>query len=52
MVKEWYLSYEKAGDQYLSRVVAGLNCSDLSFAISPPYLDFSHVDDAEEKKEN
>jgi len=37
-VKERYLHYEKAGDQYLGRVVAGLNCSDHSFAVLPPLL--------------
>ena len=43
-MKERYLHYEKAGDQYLGRVVAGLNCSDHSFAVSPPYFDFSSLD--------
>ena len=40
-VKEHYLHYEKAGNQYLGRVVAGLNCSDPTFAVLPPYFDFS-----------
>ena len=39
-VKERYLHYEKAGDQYLGRVVSGLNCSRYLFAASPPYFDF------------
>ncbi len=38
-VKERYLQYEKAGDQYLGRVVSGLDVNDVSFAISPPYFE-------------
>ncbi len=44
-VKERYLHYEKAGDQYLGRVVSGLNCSRYLFAASPPYFDFDCRDD-------
>ena len=50
-VKERYLHYEKAGDQYLGRVVAGLNCNDKSFAVSPPHFDFTGCDDDEEMEE-
>ena len=38
-VKERYLQFEKAGDQYLGRVVSGLDVNDVSFAISPPYFE-------------
>jgi len=41
-VKERYLQYEKAGDQYLGRVVSGLDVNSVSFAVSPPFFD---VDD-------
>ena len=47
-VKERYLHYEKAGDQYLGRVVAGLNCNDSSFAVSPPYFDLTGCENAKE----
>ena len=46
--KERYLQYEKAGDQYLGRVVCGLNVNNKSFATSPPFFDFddeSRADD-------
>ena len=38
----------KAGDQYLGRVVAGLNCRDPAFAVLPPYFDFSSCTNPEE----
>jgi len=38
-VKEPYLQFEKAGDQYLGRVVSGLDVNDVSFAVSPPYFE-------------
>jgi hypothetical protein len=41
-VKERYLQYEKAGDQYLGRVVSGLDVNSVTFAVSPPFFD---VDD-------
>ncbi len=44
-VKERYLHYEKAGDQYLGQTVAGLNCNHHSFAVSPPYFDYSLLDE-------
>ena len=47
-VKECYLHYEKASDQYLGRVVAGLNCSDPAFAVLHPYFDFSSCTNPEE----
>ncbi len=39
LVKEHYLQFEKAGDQYLGRVVSGLEVNNVSFAISPPYFE-------------
>jgi len=38
-IKERYLQFEKAGDQYLGRVVSGLDVNDVSFAVSPPYFE-------------
>ena len=38
-VKERYLQFKKAGDQYLGRVVCGLDVNDVSFAVSPPYFE-------------
>ncbi|KAL3771060.1 hypothetical protein ACHAWU_006437 [Discostella pseudostelligera] len=42
-IKERYLQYEKAGDQYLGRVVCGLDVNDASFAVSPPFFDADHA---------
>ena len=39
-VKERYLQYEKAGDQYLGRVVCGLDVNTVDFAVSPPFFEF------------
>jgi hypothetical protein len=39
-VKEWYLQFEKAGDQYLGQVVCGLDVNSVKFAVSPPFFDF------------
>ncbi len=50
-VKERYLHYEKAGDQYVGRVVSGLNSCDASFAISPPHFDFTRCADPQVEKE-
>ena len=38
-VKERYLQYEKTGDQYLGRVVCGLDVNNASFAVSSPFFD-------------
>jgi len=37
-VKDTYIQYEAAQDQYVGRVVAGLNVNSETFAISPPYI--------------
>ena len=44
-IKEHYLQYEKAGNQYLGRVVSGLDVNDISFAISPPFFDNADGDE-------
>jgi hypothetical protein len=38
-VKEHYLQFKKARDQYLGQVVSGLDVNDVSFAILPPYFE-------------
>ena len=38
-VKEHYLQFEKAEDQYLGWVVSGLDVNDVSFAILLPYFE-------------
>ncbi len=48
-MKEWYLQFEKAGDQYLGRVVSGLDVNSLSFAVSPTY--FKLLSDNNENKD-
>ena len=37
-VKDTYIQYEAAQDQYVGRVVAGLNVQSHEFAVSPPYM--------------
>ena len=44
-VKERYLQYEKAGDQYLGRVVTGLDVNSAKFAVSPPYFEYDETTD-------
>ena len=42
-VKEWYFQFEKAGDQYLSNVMSGLDVNDVKFAVLPPFVDFDVI---------
>ena len=46
-VKEKYIHYEKAGDQYVGRVVTGLNVNSVEFTVSPPYFNFPETNDAD-----
>lgn len=46
-VKDRYIHYEKAGDQYVGRTVTGISSMSKDFAVSPPYFDFT---DNEEMK--
>ena len=41
-LKDTYIHYEKAGDQYVGRVINGLNVNVSEFGVSPPYFEF-HV---------
>ena len=40
-MKERYLQFEKAGDQYLGCVALGLDVNGVSFAVLPPYFELS-----------
>ena len=40
-VKDRYIHYEKAGDQFVGRSVTGINCMSTEFAVSPAYFDES-----------
>ena len=44
-VKDRYLKYESAGDQYVGRCASGLDQLSKNFAVSPPYFDFSSLED-------
>lgn len=46
-VKDRYLKYEAAGDQFVGRCAACLDLLSKDFAISPPYWDFSVASDGE-----
>jgi len=39
-VRERYIHYEKAGDQFVGRTVGGLNSMSTDFGVSPCYFDF------------
>ncbi len=49
VVKEHYLCFKKAGDQYLVRVLTEMECNEGPFATSSPYFDFIDCDDLEKK---
>jgi len=44
-IRDIYLKYEAAGDQYVGRVLCGLNVNDESFAVLPPTFkpEYEHV---------
>ena len=44
-VKDRYIHYEKAGDQFTGRSVCGISSTTKEFALSPVYWDFTNVDD-------
>ena len=50
-VKERYIHYEMAGDQFVGRTVCGLNCLTTDFALSPCYFDFTNCEEPELKRE-
>ena len=43
-VKDKYIHYEKAGDQYFGRVLPRLNVNSPEFGVSPPYFEFNDTD--------
>jgi hypothetical protein len=50
-VKDRYLKYERAGDQYVGRCASCLDQTSKNFAVSPPYFDFSDIKDLAERNE-
>ena len=48
-VKERYLKYEAAGDQYVGRCASGANQMSKEFGSSPPYFDFTELENEEER---
>ena len=42
-VRERYIHHEKAGDQFVGRIVCGLNCMSIELGISPCYFDFTGI---------
>ena len=44
-VKDRYLKRESAGDQYVGRCAAGMDQLSKSFTISPPYFDFTSIEE-------
>ena len=40
-VKDHYIHYKKAGDQYCGRCVTGISSMTKKFAVSPVYWDFT-----------
>ena len=50
-VKDKYLKYERAGDQYVGRCACCLNQNNKEFAITPPYFDFTSIDNIIDQNE-
>ena len=50
-VKDKYLFRQDAGDLNVGRRAAGLDVETTGFAISPPYFDYSDLDEAEKLRE-
>jgi hypothetical protein len=48
-VKDKYLFRESAGDQYVSRCASCLDQLTKEFAVSPPYFDFTSLEDEQKK---
>jgi len=49
-VKDRYIHYEKAGDQFVGRTVTGIPALDCNFAISPVHWDWSGLSRIDERK--
>ena len=37
--RDKYIKFENAGDQYLGRILSGMDCLSPSFAVTPPFFD-------------
>ena len=44
-VKDRYLYYEKASDQYVGQTVAGISALSIEFAASPAFFEFEDIDE-------
>ena len=42
-MRERYIHYKKAGDQFLGRIVCGLDWMSIEFGVSPCYFDFTGI---------
>ncbi len=51
-VKEPYLHYEEAGNQFLGHVVSELNCNSYLFVTSSPHFDFTGIENERNIKHN
>ena len=48
-VKERYIYYEKAGDQFVGRTVCGFDVTSEEFGVSPCHFNFTAIEDEEER---
>ena len=46
-IKDKFLKRENADNQYVGHCTSCLDQLDKRFAVSPPYFDYSHLDDVE-----
>ena len=51
-VKDRYIHYEKAGDQFVGRTVTGISCLSKKFAVSPAYFDLKGASSGVENQVN
>ena len=50
-IKNKYLRFAAAGDQYAGRCASLLNQNDKTFAVSPPYFDYTSIKCERERDE-
>ena len=48
-MKDRYLKYESAGDQYVGQCASGKNPLSKRFAASCPYFDYNHIENESEQ---
>ena len=49
-VKDRYVHYEKAGDQFCGRTATSISSLSIEFAVSPAYFDFTDCPEADQNK--